>query len=195
MEEVCSARLSLSVIPWRASLASPITLVTVSTFLSISLRSMSMWITLASLLNSSSLAVVLSDILAPTTRMTSASDISMFEAPVPCIPQSPEQRGWSLGIEPFPMSVVATGAIIRLASCMRFSDASAAMTPPPARMTGLLAFASSVAAQSISRGFGWGFRLYPLNSTLSGNTISSELTRQSLGRSTRTAPWRPVEAM
>ena len=116
-----------------------------------------MWITLAPGEKSSSLAVVLSDILDPTSRSTSASVTSMLASPVPCIPHMPAKRGWSLGIAPFPIRVVATGATSMSASFMSSSDALAAIIPPPAMITGLWAFERRVEAQSISRGLGSGF--------------------------------------
>ena len=116
-----------------------------------------MWITLAPGEKSSSLAVVLSDILDPTTRRTSASVTNRLASPVPCIPHRPAKRGWSLGTAPFPMRVVATGATSMSASSMSSSDALAAIIPPPAMITGLWAFDRRVEAQSSSLGLGSGF--------------------------------------
>ena len=140
-------------------MASPMTRVTVSTFLSTSLLSISMWMTLAPLLKSSRRAVVLSENRAPTTKRTSASDTSMLASPVPCIPQSPAKRGWSLGTDPFPMRLVTTGAMSMSAILMTSGEALEEMTPPPAMMTGLRALERSVAAQSISRVSGVMFTL------------------------------------
>ena len=152
-------RESRSMMPFKASLASPMTRVTVSTFLSTSLLSMSMWTTFAPGEKSSRRAVVLSDILAPTTRRTSASETMRFASPVPCIPQRPVKRGWSLDMAPFPIRVVVTGATSMSASFTSSAEAFDAMTPPPAMMTGLWALERRVAAQSISRGLGSGFSL------------------------------------
>ena len=70
------------------------------------------------------------------------------------MPMLPSDNGWFSGNAPFPMNVVATGAISKSDIWTNSSDAPEVMTPPPARMIGHSAWAKRSAASLIFDGFG-----------------------------------------
>ncbi len=62
--------------------------------------------------------------------------VSALPQVVPLEPPWKPDRGWSSGKAPLPIMVVTTGAPRNSANCRSSSQAPAAMTPPPATMTG-----------------------------------------------------------
>ena len=166
-----------------------------SMFLPISAGSMSMWIFLASAAKVSRFAVALSENLVPTASSTSVSEIKRLAAGFPCMPMLPTDMGWTSGMAPLPMKVVATGAISRSESLMSSSEALEVMTPPPASMRGFWALASILAAAFIWARSGVFTRLYPRASIWLVNSTSAVWACTFLGRSISTGPGLPVVAM
>ena len=108
-----------------------------------------MWITLALGMNSSNLPVVLSENLQPIARRQSVLLIFWLATCFPCIPSIPMDKSSFSSTMPLPINVVAIGALINSASFLTSSLAPDNMVPPPAKMNGLSASRSILAAFAI----------------------------------------------
>jgi hypothetical protein len=90
--------------------------------------------------NSSNLPTDLSENLAPTANIQSASRMILFASGCPCIPIGPIARGWFSGKAPLPLKVVTTGLINNSAVACSSENAPDKIIPPPAMMIGRSAF-------------------------------------------------------
>ena len=82
--------------------------------------------------------VVRSENLQPIAIRQSHSSTIKLETLRPCIPNIPRDNGLSSGNEPFPISVVVTGAPIISEKFKSSFEESDNTTPPPAKITGFL---------------------------------------------------------
>ena len=108
----------------------------------------------------------------------------------------PPASAWSSGIDPRPISVVATGMARRSASSRSRSEAPAHFTPLPARISGRSASKSSAAASSTAQASGLGAlarrsEWAPPRSDRSDESTATGCASRSLGKSRWTGPGMP----
>ena len=60
----------------------------------------------------------------------------MLVVSIPCIPIIPNPKGCSSDIAPLPIKEVHTGMFVNVANSRSSSEASARITPPPAKING-----------------------------------------------------------
>ena len=149
----------------RTLFASPTIGMFTLTFFPISAGSTSMCITSAFFANSESLPVTLSSNLTPTAMIRSASVKARFAYFVPCMPAIPRQRLLVSGKVPLPVSDVITGifesSANSVSTLLPFED----VTPPPAKITGLLLSSILFTAWMICLGLPLYVGLYPSRTT------------------------------
>src|SRR6476620_6947029 len=153
-------------------LTSPTIAKSTDLFLPISAGSMSIWIIFIPFPNSSNLPTDLSENLAPTAMIRSASRIILFASGCPCIPMGPIANGWFSGNAPLPLKVVTTGAMTDSASACNSEKAPDKITPPPAIMIGFCAASNNSTAFPTLAKSGSMIGLYPLTFIRSGKLIS-----------------------
>ena len=112
----------------------------------------------------------------------------------PLLPTTPTAKGWSSGIDPFPLTVVATGISSCSAKRIKAPSAPAMTTPPPQRITGFLAARITCAIFSTAIGSGpagqAGYRPRPSSCQMSVGSTEPFCT--SNGRARWADPGRPV---
>ena len=137
--------------------AEPMMWWSVSTFLSISARSMSIWTILACLANVAGFRATRSEKRQPTAMSRSHSSQAVLEALEPCMPIMPVVRGWLPEKPPPPMRLMATGASSFSANALNSLSARPSTTPPPQMTKGRWACPIISRRMSTSSRFGVGF--------------------------------------
>ena len=137
-------------------LAEPMMWWSVSTFLSISERSMSIWTILAWLAKVAGSRATRSENRQPTAMSRSHWSQATLLAWAPCIPTMPQVSGCPPGKPPPPMTVMATGASSFSARVRNCWWARPRTTPPPQRSRGRWDWAIMSAKMAMSSPLGSG---------------------------------------